>query len=100
MVEIQHHLRDRADKIAEAARAIAPVGPTGGLSADEVGHYKDSFHVESGVLYRGSGSSRAYARVTNDSDHAAAIEYGNFRTRKETIQAQHVLGRAIDAAKG
>lgn len=95
MVGLQHELRDCAERMADAARATAPVGP-----ADVVEHYKDSFRVESGVLYRGLGDSRAYARVTNDSDHAAAIEYGNFRTRKETIQAQHVLGRAIDAAKG
>lgn len=99
-VELQHHLRERAERIAEAARSTAPVGPTDGLTADQVAHYKDSFEVSSGVLYRGLGDSRAYARIENDSDHAAAVEFGNFRTRKQTIQAQHVLGRAIDAAKG
>jgi hypothetical protein len=93
-VAMQDHMRERAEKIADAARAIAPTGP-----GAELEHYKDSFEVSSGVLYRFSGK-RAFARVTNSSDHAAAIEFSNFRTRKKTIDAQHVLGRSIDAARG
>jgi hypothetical protein len=90
---MQAHMRERAEKIAAAAVAIAPVGP-----GEELAHYKDSFHVSSGVLYRFTGK-RAYGRVENDSEHAAAIEFSNFRTRKKTIDAQHVLGRSIDAAR-
>jgi hypothetical protein len=90
---MQAHMRERAEKIADAARAIAPVGP-----GTELEHYKDSFEVSSGVLYRFTGA-RAYGRVENSSEHAAAIEFSNFRTRKKTIDAQHVLGRSIDAAR-
>lgn len=98
--EMQAHMRGRAEKIAAAAEALAPVGP-----GEELQHYRDSFEVSSGtdVLLAGdaqAGSARAYGRVTNTSEHAAAIEWSNFRTRKATITAQHVLGRSIDAARG
>lgn len=92
-VFMQDHMRERAEKIAEAARAIAPVGP-----GTELEHYKDEFHVSAGVRHSFRGK-RAYGRVENTSDHAAAIEFSNFRTRTKTIDAQHVLGRSIDAAR-
>lgn len=89
--EMQADMRRRAENVAQTARAIAPVGPeTGGT------HYRDSFEVSSGV--RPGETGRAYGRVTNDSDHAAAIEFGNGRTRRQTIAPQHVLGKALNAA--
>jgi hypothetical protein len=91
--EMQAHMRGLAERIAAAAVAIAPVGP-----GTELEHYKESFHVSSGVRHSFRGK-RAYGRVENTSDHAAAIEFSNFRTRKKTIDAQHVLGRSIDAAR-
>lgn len=89
---MQAEMRRRADKIADTARATAPVGP-----GAELEHYRDSFEVSAGV--REEPSRRAYARVSNSSEHAAAVEYGNYRTRAKTIDAQHVLGRTIDAAR-
>lgn len=82
----------RAEKIAAEARATSPVGP-----AKDGNHYIDSFEVSSHV--REGDSRRAEGVVTNTSQHAAAIEFGNHRTRKETIGAHHVLGRAIDAGR-
>jgi hypothetical protein len=90
--EMQAVMHAKAEKIADAARSIAPVSP-----ATDGTHYRDSFEVSSGV--RTDGSRRAYGRVENTSDHAAAVEFGNGRTRHQTIEAQHVLGRSIDAAK-
>lgn len=90
--EMQAEMRRRAEKVADAARAAAPVGP-----ATDGTHYKDSFEVTVGV--RQGESRRAYAEVRNDTEYAAAIEFGNYRTRKKTIEAHHVLGIALDAAK-
>lgn len=92
---MQAEMRARAERIAVAARASAPVGDP--ARDPDAGEYRDAFEVSSGV--RQSPSRRAYGRVVNNSDHAAAVEYGNFRTRKPTISAQHVLGRALDAAR-
>jgi hypothetical protein len=90
--EMQAAMHGKAERIAEAARATAPVGP-----ATDGTHYRDAFEVSSGV--REGSSRRAYGQVENTSDHAAAVEFGNFRTRAQTIEAHHVLGRALDAAK-
>jgi hypothetical protein len=90
--EMQAAMHAKAEKIAAAARATAPVGP----ETDGV-HYRDAFEVSSGV--REGASRRAYGQVENASEHAAAVEFGNFRTRPQTIEAHHVLGRALDAAK-
>lgn len=89
---MQAQMHARAEKIAVQARVTAPVGP----STDGT-HYRDAFEVSSGV--REQPSRRAYGRVANDSEHAAAVEFGNGRTRAQTIDAHHVLGRAIDAAR-
>jgi len=92
--EMQAAMHEKAAKIADAARAISPVGP---VDDGEKTHYVDSFTVSSGV--REEPTRRAYGRVENDSDHAAAVEYGNGRTGPKTIGAHHVLGRAIDFAR-
>ncbi|MGZ6806390.1 MAG: HK97 gp10 family phage protein [Mycobacteriaceae bacterium] len=91
--EMQAEMRRRAERIKAAAEAMAPVGDAA-KGDKHPGQYKASFHVESG-----SGPSlrgvRAYGRVTNDAPHAAAVEFGNSHS-----PAQHVLGRALDAAGG
>ena len=89
--EMEASMKDRAEKIAEAARAIAPVGDAA-KGDKHPGQYKASFEVESGVME--SGGRRAYGRVTNTAPHAAAVEFGNAHS-----PAQHVLGRAIDHAR-
>jgi Bacteriophage HK97-gp10, putative tail-component len=85
--EMQAEMRRRAEKVAAAAEAAAPVypGPRGG-------QYKKSFSVSSGVRER--GSRRAFGRVTNDAPEAFYVEYGNRNTPRH-----RTLGRALDAAK-
>lgn len=82
--------------VAEKGKAIAIV-----LSADfadldaDTDHYIDHFKVEDDTIdwigqYPGR---RAAANLVNDSDHAAAVEWGNSRDHKP----HHVLGRTLDA---
>jgi len=92
--EMQAAMHDKAAKIADAARATSPIGP---LSDAEKTHYVDSFTVSSGV--QEGKTRRAYGEVENDSPHAAAVEFGNGRTRAKTIDAHYTLTRAIDAAR-
>lgn len=76
----------RAERVAEAARAISPISD----EADQ--HYIDSFEVSSGKN-GGLNHDRAYGRVTNTSDHAAYIEFGT-----EDTPEFAVLRRALDSA--
>jgi hypothetical protein len=92
--EMQAAMHAKAKKIAETAAATSPVGP---LTDSERQRYIDSWRVESGV--RDEPSRRAVARVINDSDHAAAVEFGNGRTSRKTIEPHYTLTRAIDAAR-
>jgi hypothetical protein len=79
----------RAERVAAAAELDAPVG---GADDPHRGRYKASFHVESGVQH--GKTRRAFGRVSNDSPEAVYVEYGN-----KNIDAHHILGRALDAAK-
>lgn len=90
--EMQAEMRKRAERIAAAAEAIAPVGDAA-KGDKHPGQYKASFEVESGVTDSLRGR-RAYGRVTNTAPHAAAVEFGNAHS-----PAQHVLGRAVDHAR-
>ena len=92
--EMQAALREKAGKIADAARAVSPIGP---LTKEEKEHYVEAWTVSSGV--RDEPTRRAYGQVSNDSPYAAAIEFANGRTSPKTIDAHHVLTRAIDAAR-
>lgn len=86
LVRIAHPVRDMAE-------ATSPV-------SDEIKaeHYKDLWRVSSGV--RDVPSRRAYARVSNDSEYSAAVEFGNGRgDSPKTIDAHYVLTRAVDAAR-
>lgn len=75
----------RANKVAARARATAPV---------QTGEYADSFVVTSGIRPPGRGPARAYGRVTNTSDHAIHVEFGNEHSR-----GHRTLGRALSAAR-
>lgn len=91
---MQSAMHEKAGHIADAARAVSPVGP---LTDSEKQHYVESWTVSSGV--RDLPTRRAYGRAENDSPYAAAIEFSNGRTSPKTIDAHHVLTRAIDAAR-
>lgn len=85
--EMQGLMEDRIEKVAAAARAIAPVG----LPPDpHPGLYRDSFETETGVMKTLTGR-RAYGRLTNTAPYAAAVEWGNSR-----VPAHHVMARALD----
>lgn len=92
--EMQAAMHEKAGHIADAARPISPIGP---LSKREKEHYAEAWTVSSGV--RDEPTRRAYGRVENDSEHAAAVEFGNGRTSRKTIEPHYVLTRAIDAAR-
>jgi hypothetical protein len=77
---VQDEMHRRAEKVAAAARHIAPVGPDS--RTGDVGTYRDSIDVEDDP-----NSGRARAKVVAR-DWKAHI-----------IEAEHrVLGRALDAA--
>lgn len=61
--------------------------------------YKDSFVIESVTVkdFGRVGSTRAGARLTNTAQHAAAVEWGNRRTKG---QGHRVLGRTLDHLGG
>lgn len=92
--EMQAEMHRRAGKIADAARATSPVGP---VKKKDLEHYIEGWTVSSGV--QDGKTRRAYGEVSNDSPYAAAIEFGNGRTRDKTIDAHYTLTRAVDAAR-
>lgn len=87
--EMQAAMREKAQKAADYAEAMSPVGPEGDPHR---GEYRASWEVESGV--REEPSRRAYGRVTNTTDYAASVEFGNSH-----MDGQYVLTRAIDAMR-
>lgn len=91
-------VEERAQQVKAAAVAIAPVGdPNSGwyTGGREPGEYKASFEVSVGISPRGGPATRAYGRVTNTSDHAAAVEFGY-----GPVPRYRVLGRSLGAAGG
>lgn len=82
--QMQAEMLRRAEKIKGRAEATSPV---------ETGEYAASWETSSGIKY--AKTSRAYARVTNTSDHAIAVEFGWKNTPR-----YRTLGKAIDAARG
>jgi hypothetical protein len=82
-------MRVRGEAVLARAVSLSPVGKQN--RDNERPRYIDSFDpVEAGI--RQHGSRRAYARVSNHSNHALAVEYG---TRNNP--AHHVLVKALDA---
>ncbi len=85
---IQADMLYRAERIADAAVSIAPVG---GPSDPHPGHYKSSFVVTT-TARGGRRKDRATATVTNTAYYARFVEYGT-----ERVRAHHVLVRAAAA---
>jgi len=96
-------MRDVVEDTAHRLRELAvPMSPTStaeqrayfarryGRDATPV-RYKESFRVYSFVTVV-NRMPRWVATVVNEAPHAAAVEFGNDRTR-----GQHVLGRALAA---
>jgi hypothetical protein len=95
--EMQAEMKRRAYRAVIAAAADAPVGPP---SDPHRGEYRDSFHVEAGVMTDVKGERRAYGKVSNSSPHAVAVEYGKGgRSKGPTSSAHHTLGRALDSMR-
>jgi len=88
--EMQLAMADRAERIAEAARADAPVDETG----PHPGRYRDSFEVTHFVRVLSGGDRRACGRVTNTAPEAVFVEFGS-----KNNDAHHTLLHAIDAAR-
>jgi hypothetical protein len=86
--EMQAEMLRRVKRMQAYAEATAPYD-----AADKDGdHYRDHFLVESGVQHH--KTSRAYGRLTNDSDHAVQVEFGS-----KNNPAHHTMLRSIDAAR-
>jgi len=77
-------LMERAEKVAERARDIAPVGDD---TDPHAGRYKASFHTRPGFNNR---RNRVEAVVYNDSPEALFVEKGTANN-----PAYHVLVRAL-----
>jgi len=73
-------MQRRVDLVKGRGEDISPV---------RTGEYKASWHSESGVR-----DGEAYGEVSNTAPHAVFLEYGT-----RYMDAQHPMGRAIDAAK-
>jgi hypothetical protein len=81
-------MRRRAEEGKAFAESIAPDAPPIGEG------YIASFEVESGTQ-GGVHHDRAYATLSNTSDHAVYVEFGTERN-----EAHHVLTRALDVMGG
>ncbi|MGW0780316.1 HK97 gp10 family phage protein [Streptomyces sp. NPDC002913] len=90
---IQADMLARAERIEDAAIAIAPVY-AGEWSATPPGHYKASFKVTT-TARGGRRKDRATATVTNTAYYARWVEYGT-----EKVTAHHVLLRAAATGGG
>jgi hypothetical protein len=89
--EMKAEMLRRAEKVAEFARAIAPV---------DDGDYKASIKASADVR-RTQATERAEGRVEIGVDHAIYVEYGTLQgsATSKGSPAQHILGRSLDAAK-
>lgn len=89
---------ERAELVKAVAEASAPVGDAASGWYDggrEPGEYKAAFSVSTGITSSYGPGSRVFARVSNDSDHALAVEYGY-----GPVPRYRTLGRALIAAGG
>ena len=83
--EVLRLLEKRADRVRDAAVALAPV---------ESGTYKRSFKTYSFLTQYG-GFQRGMATVVNEAPYAAAVEFGNARRRGEHVLARALAGLAV-----
>lgn len=74
------------DQMVAAAEAAIPYAQS--ISPVKTGDYRDSF-VAVPIDVKVSGETRAGAALTNTSNHAWAVEWGQ--------GAEHVLARSVDA---
>lgn len=80
--QMQREMKARAEKVKARAEALSP---------EDTGRYVTSFKVE--TLIRKAKTSRAVAKVVNDSPHAAYVEWGTSKTPRF-----RVMGRAAGSA--
>lgn len=80
--QMMREMKARAERVQ--ARAVS-------LSPHQTGNYVASFRVETSV--RVGKTTRAIAKVINDSPHATFVEWGTSRTPRH-----RVLGRAAGSA--
>lgn len=83
-------MKRRADLVADAARAIAPVGDP--VYDSHAGRYLET--ITSSAEVRTHGTRRAVGTVTADSPEATFVEYGS----ASGTPAYHILARALNAA--
>jgi hypothetical protein len=95
--EMKAEMLRRAEKVAEMARTIAPVGPE---SDPHRGDYKAAIKASADVR-RTQATERAEGRVEVDVPWAIFVEYGTLQgsATSKGSPAQHILGRSLDAAK-
>jgi hypothetical protein len=91
-VDMEAHMRSRAEKAMAFAEAIAPVGNP--KNDPHSGRYAASFHVESS-RHGGMKGDRASAVLVNDSPEAYMVEYGN-----RNVEKHRILAKSIDAMRG
>lgn len=86
-------------RAAELAVAMKAKGIAEGLAADftDTGDYARHFKIKQEIIeWKGQyPGRRAATYLVNDSDHAAAVEWGNSRNHKP----HHVLGRTLGMLK-
>jgi len=82
--DVERAVRQATERGARWAQGNSPV---------DSGDFAGSFRVESGT--NGGWDGRAWAHLINDSDHAAAVEFGN-RGR----DGHRILARAVDVIQG
>lgn len=83
--QMQKPVTEATKDVEGAARAL-----TVAIGAVDTGDFLDSFDSGPADPIVISGNPRVAGRVTNDSDHAAAVEYGN----SAVGAGRRVLGRA------
>ncbi|MEO3856234.1 HK97 gp10 family phage protein [Acrocarpospora sp. B8E8] len=79
--QMQRAMEARAERVKQRAISGSPV---------ETGDYKQSFKVEGSI--RKGKTTRAIAKVINDSPHAAYVEWGTSKTPR-----YRVMGKAAGA---
>lgn len=79
--QMKREMKARADQIRAKAEALAPV---------DSGNYVESFRVETEI--RKGSTTRAIAKVINDSPHAAYVEWGTSRTPRHRVMGRAASG--------
>ena len=90
-VDMEAHMRSRAERALAFAEAIAPVGNP--KNDPHAGRYAASFRVESS-RHGGMKGDRASSVLVNDSPEAYMVEYGN-----RNVPKHRVLAKSIDAMR-